>query len=225
MDSSMSTIQTGYDRWAMVYDHDANPLPALEEPVMMRMMGSVQGKRVLDVGCGTGRHTLWLQAAGAQVTAMDFSAGMLSKAKQKPGMSSVEFLVHDLHQPWPVAERSFDAIISGLVMEHLQHLVPFFTEIRRVVKPGGKVVLSTLHPAMFLRGSQARFTDPETGQIVQPGSVNHTYGEMVLAALGAGFRILELMEQSPDAAFALQYPRAEKYVGWPMLLVMSLIAD
>lgn len=219
----MSNIQTGYDRWSQVYDHDANPLPALEEPVMRRVMGDVQGRLVLDVGCGTGRHTRWLVAKGALVTAMDFSAGMLAQAQRKPGMEAVQFIAHDLHQPWPVADSSFDAVISGLVLEHMQHLTPFFAELRRVVKPGGTVALSTLHPAMFLRGSQARFTDPETGQVVQPGSVNHSYGELVLASLDAGFHIKELIEQSPDAAFADQYPRAEKYLGWPMLLVMSLV--
>ena len=79
-----------------------------------------------------------------------------------------------------------------------------------------------MHPAMFLRGSQARFTDPNSGDTVQPGSVAHTFGNMIMAAIGAGFAIDSIEECSPDAAFAAQYPRAEKYIDWPMLIVMGL---
>ncbi len=222
MSHTTDTVRPGYDRWAAVYDHDANPLPALEEPVMQRALGSVKGLRVLDVGCGTGRHSLWLSAAGALVTAIDFSEGMLQMARQKPMLERVQFHVHDLHEPLPFADGSFDALISGLVLEHLRELKPFFTELHRVVVPNGRVALSTLHPSMFLRGSQARFTDPETGAIVQPGSINHSYGDMVLGALAAGFAIEDLIELAPDEEFVKGYPRAEKYLGWPMLLAMVL---
>jgi len=222
MNSSLDNVQPGYDRWSLVYDHDANPLPVLEEQVMQRVVGDVRGLRVLDAGCGTGRHASWLQTAGALVTAIDFSNGMLAAARQKPELEKVAFHVHDLHQTWPFEDASFEVAISGLVLEHIQELPHFFSELRRVTVPTCKVALSTLHPSMFLRGSQARFTDPETGAIVQPGSINHSFSEMVMAALDAGFRIVDLIELAPDDDFARHYPRAEKYVGWPMLLVMAL---
>src|SRR5512133_1570407 len=65
-------VRRGYDRWAPVYDHDANPLTALEEPLVRVALGDVAGLSVVDLGCGTGRHALWLAAAGASVTALDF---------------------------------------------------------------------------------------------------------------------------------------------------------
>jgi 2-polyprenyl-3-methyl-5-hydroxy-6-metoxy-1,4-benzoquinol methylase len=222
MKSTVDNVRPGYDRWAAVYDHDANPLPALEEPVMQQALGNVQGLTVLDAGCGTGRHSQWLASSGAQVTAIDFSEGMLAAARIKPGLERVNFIEHDLHQRWPFDNNSFDAIISGLVLEHIHSVVPFFAELHRLVKAGGMVALSTLHPSMFLRGSQARFTDPETGTIVQPGSINHSYAELVLAAQNTGFRFRQIIELAPDTAFAHTYPRAEKYLGWPMLLVMVL---
>jgi len=79
-----------------------------------------------------------------------------------------------------------------------------------------------MHPAMFLRGSKARFTDPDSGEIVQPGSLSHTFSDMMMAALGAGFAIDSIKEYASDAAFATEYPRAQKYIGWPMLIVMGL---
>jgi hypothetical protein len=76
--------------------------------------------------------------------------------------------------------------------------------------------------AMFLRGGQARFTDPDSGEIVHPGSYPHQVSDFVIAALGNNLRLLHLGEHSANAEFASQYPRCEKYIGWPMLLVLGL---
>lgn len=215
-------IRDGYDRWALVYDHDANPLPALEEPLVREAIGEMKGLSVLDLGCGTGRHALWLAAEGATVTALDFSEGMLAEARRKPGAGAIRFIVHDLYRPLPLEDGRFDLVVSGLVLEHLRDLEAFFREARRVLRADGRAVVSAMHPAMFLRGSQARFTDPDSGEIVQPGSYPHTLGEIVMAAVRAGFRIEGIGEYAPDGEFAAKYPRAEKYVGWPMLVVMEM---
>ena len=94
-----------------------------------------------------------------------------------------------------------------------------------MLKPGGRAVVSAMHPAMFLRGVQARFYDPATGEKVQPGSLAHSLGSMVMAAVAGGFTLAGIGEHAPDAAFAERFPRAEKYVGWPMLLVLELRAQ
>src|SRR5208337_3834007 len=81
--------RAGYDRWAACYDTDGNPLIALEEPQVDRLLGEVRGLAVLDVGCGTGRHAIRLAGAGAIVQALDFSAGMLEQARKKPGAAGI----------------------------------------------------------------------------------------------------------------------------------------
>lgn len=215
-------IRGGYDRWADIYDHEANPLIALEEPVVREALGEVAGLAILDLGCGTGRHALWLARAGARVTAVDFSEGMLAQARRKPGAEAVHFLAHDLRQPLPFADHEFDRVVSGLVLEHLMDLEPFFAEVRRVLREPGRAVVSAMHPAMFLKGVRARFTDPATGAKVQPGSVEHSLGDFVMAAVRAGLRLEGIDERAPDAQLAARYPRAERYVGWPMLVVLSL---
>jgi malonyl-CoA O-methyltransferase len=100
----------------------------------------------------------------------------------------------------------------------------FFAEARRVLRPGGRAVVSAMHPAMFLRGTQARFTDPASGERVQPGSVPHSVAAFVMAAVRGGFRLADVAEYAPDAEFAARYPRAARYIGWPMLVVLSLAA-
>jgi len=220
----LSGVREGYDRWASIYDHDANPLPALEEPHVREALGDVRGCDVLDLGCGTGRHTAWLAESGARVTAVDFSVKMLEQARRKVPGTDVRFVVHDLHDRLPLEDASFDAVVSGLVLEHLRGLDGFFHEAHRVLRPRGRGVVSAMHPAMFLRDSRARFTDPDTGEVVAPGSVPHRVGDFVMAAVRAGFTLSDVGEYAPDAEFVRRYPRAERYEGWPMLVVLAMEA-
>ena len=217
-------VRDGYDRWARVYDHDVNPLPALEEPHVREALGDVGGCDIVDLGCGTGRHTEWLARAGARVTAVDFSQKMLERARRKVSATEVHFVLHDLHDPLPLENASFDAVVSGLVLEHLRDPDGFFREARRVLRPRGRAVVSAMHPAMFLRDSRARFTDPDTGQVVAPGSLPHRLGDFVMAAVRAGFTLDGVDEYAPDAEFVVRFPRAERYLGWPMLVVLTMRA-
>lgn len=219
MVNDISNVKQGYDRWALIYDHDSNPLPALEEPVVKRLAGQVNQSNILDLGCGTGRHAVWLAQAGSRVTAVDFSEGMLTEARRKPGAEKVQFIVHDVHQKLPFQDATFDLVISGLVLEHIGNLPTFFGEVSRVLKPAGRAILSTMHPAMFLKGSQARFTDPVSGELVHPGSLAHSMSDFIMSALHAGLELIHIEESLPDAEFVRQFPRAEKYLNWPMLAV------
>lgn len=213
----------GYDRWSEIYDADDNPLVHLEEPRLRQLLGQVRGQSVLDLGCGTGRHTAWLAEHGAEVTALDFSTGMLDKARAKRGMEQVRFLVHDVAAPLPLPDQSHDRIVCGLVLDHVHSLEPYFAELRRLLKPSGAAVLSTVHPAMMLRGVQARFTDPMTGREIRPASASNQISDYVMAALNSNFTIDHLSEHTGDAELARRCPRAEKYIGWPLLLLMRVL--
>jgi len=82
--------------------------------------------------------------------------------------------------------------------------------------------ITAMHPAMFLRGVSARFKDEGTGEFLRPRSYVMQVSDYVMGALDANLRIVSLVERSPDEAFAARVPRATKYIGWPMLFVMSL---
>ena len=221
---SLAKVRDGYDRWAMVYDDDQNPLQALEGPLVQQACGNVQGLRVLDMGCGTGRHTLWLAQAGAEVTGIDFSEAMLAKAHEKAKGYSIDLIVHDLHQRLPFEAGQFDMIVSGLVLEHIADLAHYFSEIARVLGNPGRAVVSAMHPAMFLRDSQAQFTDPNSGVKVRPGSLSHQLSDVVMGAVSASLELVHFAEHSADAQLAEDFPRSEKYVGWPMLVLFEFRA-
>ena len=224
MDSiDLLPTKDGYDRRAAIYDAEDNPLVALEEPWVERLLGDVRGLAVADIGCGTGRHALRLSAAGATVHALDFSEAMLECAKAKPGAANVAFQVHDLAKPLPFADETFDRVVCGLVIDHIADLDGLFREMSRVCRPDGFVVVSVMHPAMMLRGVQARFTDPASGRETRPASCPHQLSDYFMAAARAEFVFDHLSEQAVDEALASRLERARRYLGWPMLFLMRLV--
>lgn len=217
------STREGYDRWSEIYDVEDNPLIALEEPRVAFLLGDVAGLAVADIGCGTGRHSLRLANQGATVSALDFSAGMLSKARAKAADLPIDFIVHDLEQPFPFEDDSFDRVLCALVLEHIRDLRSLFREMDRICRPEGAIVVTAMHPAMMLRGVQARFRDPSTGQEIRPASEPNRICDFVGSALAANLRIDHIGEWSVDRALAERMERAAKYLDWPMLFEMRLV--
>jgi ubiquinone/menaquinone biosynthesis C-methylase UbiE len=212
----------GYDRWSEIYDDEANPLIVLEERYFPRLLGDVRGSDVVDLGCGTGRHAVRLAAAGARVTAVDFSEGMVAKACSKAGWDRVRFVAHDLTQGLPFADGSFDRVLACLVLDHIGDLTGFLSECRRVCRPDGSVLVSAFHPALMLCGIQARFIDPATGRDVRPASYAHQISDYVMAVVRSGLAFDHISEHAVDEEVIVRAPRADKYRGWPLLLLMRL---
>ena len=218
---TLAKVRDGYDRWAIVYDDAQNPLQGLEGPLVQQACGNVHGLKVLDMGCGTGRHTLWLAQAGAKVTGIDFSEAMLDKAREKTEGYSIQLVKHDLHERLPFVSGQFDMVVSGLVLEHIGDLASFFSEVERVLVNSGRAVISAMHPAMFLRDSQAQFTDPCSGKKIRPGSLPHQLSEIVMSAVSSSLELVHFSEYSADSQLVSKFVRSEKYVGWPMLALFQ----
>jgi malonyl-CoA O-methyltransferase len=214
--------RAGYNRWAEVYDTEDNPLVLLEEQHINPLLRVAPGQSVADIGCGTGRHALRLAALGARVTAVDYSEAMLQRARAKPGAEAVTFIGHDLTMPLPLDAGSFDRVLCCLVLDHIPNLVGLFQELGRICRPRGFVIVSVVHPAMLLRGVQARFIDPASGCRVRLQSYPHQIADYVMAAVRAGLVLDHLSEHAVDQALADRSERAQKYLDWPLLFLMRL---
>ncbi|MFI6177250.1 class I SAM-dependent methyltransferase [Nonomuraea sp. NPDC051191] len=116
-----------------------------ERPAMLELAGDVTGRRVLDAGCGSGPLFAELRDRGAVVTGVDASAGMLELARRRLG-ADADLRVADLGSPLPLPDGEFDDVIASLVLHYLEDWGPALAELRRVLKPGGRLLVSVDHP-------------------------------------------------------------------------------
>jgi malonyl-CoA O-methyltransferase len=207
-------VQAGYAAWAPLYDDDGNPLIALEGPAVRAWFGPVAGRRALDVGCGTGRHTLALVEAGAAaVVALDLTPEMIARARAKLAGAPVQWLYSALPGPLPLPDATFDLAVLGLVAEHVADIAGALSEVARVLVPGGRCVLSALHPDRTAAGDRARFIDPMSGLRRPIATVHRTADDYLDAARSAGMELLGASALAVPAELAARLPRAGRYVG------------
>jgi len=131
-----------YQHWAEKYDEPNNPLVIAEEKVFKQIEIDLRGKKILDVGCGTGRHAIRMAEAGAEVTGIDFSSNMLEVAKRKSAGLNIKFVKADL-KSIPVDEL-FDIVVCSLVLNHVENLQLAMKEISRHIKKGGMALISDM---------------------------------------------------------------------------------
>lgn len=175
-----------YDLWSSSYDADPNVTRDLNADVIRRLPLTLTGRDVLELGCGTGKNTTSLAEHARTVIALDFSSGMLARARERVRKAHVRFVHHDVREPWPVPDAGVDVVVGNLVLEHVADLTPVYAEAARVLRPGGQLFFSELHPERQRRGRQAEFRDPGTGATVRVPAHPHTVSEYLNGGLNAG---------------------------------------
>jgi ubiquinone/menaquinone biosynthesis C-methylase UbiE len=159
-------VAESYSEWSSTYDSDRNLTRDLARFVTRQTLNDFPCRSILEIGCGTGNNTDLLAHLGDRVVALDFSEGMLSRARQKVSADNVRFANADLTQTWPVASQSFDLIVCALVLEHIEDISFIYSEAARALETGGTFFVSELHPYRQYRGKKAKFRrDQETIQI------------------------------------------------------------
>lgn len=202
-----SAVARSYDRWAPQYDVAPNATRDLDAVVLRAAPLPLEGADVLELGCGTGKNTGWLGRSARQLLAMDLSAGMLEIARRRISSPVVRFVQHDLRDPWPTGAGSMDVVVGNLVLEHLRDLAPIYAEAARVLRSGGTLFVSELHPFRQLLGGQAHFTDERTGELVHVPAFPHSISEFVNSGIEAGLTLRSIGEWRDRTAEARTPPR------------------
>lgn len=184
--------QEAYDDWSSQYDTNQNRTRDLEAHVLRSTLGSLKFDHVLEIGCGTGKNTLWLVERAKHITAVDLSAGMLSVARGKINSPAVRFVQADILQPWTFVEGRYDLVTFSLVLEHIEHLGPMFQSAAANLTGKGHVYVGELHPFKQYIGTKARFTTESGPHVVR--CFDHHTSDYLQAASAAGFRLASLCE-------------------------------
>jgi len=151
------SIQEAYNHWSATYDIDENRTRDLDHAVTRETLVDSRFKSILEIGCGTGKNTALLAQIGDRVRALDFSEGMLKRAKEKLKTDNGIFLVADITKQWPCADESTDLVTCNLVLEHVDDISFVFSEAFRSLIDGGRLFVCELHPFRQYQGTQARF--------------------------------------------------------------------
>jgi 2-polyprenyl-3-methyl-5-hydroxy-6-metoxy-1,4-benzoquinol methylase len=120
----------------------------IEERVMFSLLPKPGVGKLLDVGCGVGTISVELQKRGFEVYGLDFSSVAIEKAKEK-GINAVECDVDK--DGIPFEDNCFDVVWAGDVVEHVFDPIFLFEEMSRVLKPTGKVLITTPNDCNLIR--------------------------------------------------------------------------
>jgi ubiquinone/menaquinone biosynthesis C-methylase UbiE len=147
-----------YNCWAATYDTQPNNVVfALESPLFTELLGRMQieGKAVLDVGCGTGRH--WAEIISrkpAKLFGIDPSPGMLEQLKRHYPDSHIICAEGDR---LPQIDGSFDLIVSTLALAHIPDPAGAIGEWSRLLRTGGAIIITDFHPNAIRAGMKRTF--------------------------------------------------------------------
>ena len=132
----ITLAQTGESRMRFIMPH------------MLVYMGDVRGLRILDLGCGEGGYARNLAAAGASVTAVDCSEAAIAYASEQARHEGLSITHHlrNSNDLFGLEDAAFDIVLCSMMLMDVEDLAGTLREAVRVLKPGGTMFVSMLHP-------------------------------------------------------------------------------
>ena len=182
----------------------------------LKILGDVRGKRVLELACGAAQNAIAVSKWGARATAMDISALQLGQARRlivEEGVQ-VDLLRGDMEHLGMFRDECFDILMSSFGWEFVPDLAACFSECRRVLRPGGLMVVCTVHPLAAFEWSEddgalmvTDYFNPPV-EVWGDGGGNgagramtffHTLEEMFTLLTSSGFAVDRIVEPYPCA--------------------------
>lgn len=185
-------IQSAYNIWAHNYDEDKNLTRDLDAIIVRKEFSEKRFTSILEIGCGTGKNTIFFSEIADKVYAIDFSEGMIEKAKDKIKSHKVNFKRADITRKWPIENSTIELIFCNLILEHIENLDFIFSEANRCLKQKGKFFINELHPFRQYEGKKATFEND--GKTTQIDAFVHHISDFTNAAVNNGFKLLRLNE-------------------------------
>ncbi len=222
----------GYARWAATYeqDMDGHPLALAETGAMCSLLPPCEGIVALDAACGTGRYARLLAQQGAQqVIGIDQSLPMLELAQAASNADArLQFIQGSLLH-LPLSDESCDLAVVALALSHLRtaQLCQAFGELSRVLKPGGILLMSEMHPFGALTGGRCRFerSEGKRQQVYHIQTHTHLHEDYFTAAQAANLTLEAMREPRLTDDLFPAFERAgmadfaRRFAGFPLALV------
>lgn len=234
---SLMAFERMADRYAELVETKAHNV-YYERPAMLSLLPDVEGRRVLDAGCGPGVYAELLLDRGADVFCVDGSQRMVELAGRRLGDRAVVVRA-DLGVPLDFLEDgSFDVVLAALVIDYVRDWRSLFAEFHRVLRTGGFLIFSVEHPfSDFSERHMANYFETEIVECTWRGfvepvpvrSYRRPLSELLNPLVQSGFAIDRLLEPLPmdefEAADPEDYVRLLKRPGFMCLRAMKSGSD
>ena len=231
LDGGTDEVIKRWDRFADTYaaNHTAKGDPHKEvflNPTLLALIGTVKNKKVLDAGCGEGYFSRILAKSEAVVTAVDYSERMLEIAKERTAFElPIDYRHGNCEDLYFLEDKSFDIIVSNMVIHDLPNYEIAFQEMQRLLVDGGFFVFSILHPCFMTPESGWERTDEGEKLFWKVDKYFHediyeqamggkekilyfhrTLTSYVNAIIATGFSIESIVEPKPSEDMLKKYP-------------------
>jgi len=246
----MKNIKENWDEMAQDYDEFTSPAGtysnAIEWAHIKRILPTLRGRRVLDIGCGSGRFSYYFKEyCPSEIVGLDISDEMLALARSKAESDArIRFengSTEDLSQ---FSDGYFDFVFSSTTMHYVKDLKKAFSEAFRVLSPGGSCILSLIHPLYSatypLPGCsdwELRYQDRRMREYLQPWtrfndkhekplcrSYHYTLADYMNTLIESGFTIRGVHEPQPPDEWRLGNPRRyEDVMNEPIYIVVDMV--
>ncbi len=203
---------------------------------MLREVGDVKGRDVIDLGCGEGRFSRMLAGRGARVTGVDLCETMVAAAKEKSSTALETYAVGDMEDLGDVADSSYDLAVSYIslvdVFDHRRAIAETF----RVLRTGGRFVCCNLAPMVTAGNMWVKYGDgtklhfrldnyldesgremPMGGYVISNG--HRTLSNYLNAFIGAGFILEGIREPFPSEEQLRAFPANEDLLRVPLFII------
>jgi len=200
----------------------------LLNPVLLQLLDNVEGKKILDAGCGEGYLSRLLAKQGASVTGVDFSEEMLAIAQERTKSALGIRYVHGNCEKMDFFEtESFDIIVSNMVLQDLSDHKAALRSMYRILVDRGLLIFSISHPCFstpncgWVRDNQGKklywkvdryFEEGAFEQTCPPNTSEYlllfhrTLSTYLKALLNVGFELLDVVEPKPSEEMLSRYP-------------------
>jgi SAM-dependent methyltransferase len=212
-------VKEGYSQWVTTYEETVADLMDLRLLERLTVVEWAHASRVVDLACGTGRTGVWLKAQGVgTLDGVDLTPAMLAKARER-GIYH-RLLEEDIrHTSLPA--QAYDVATTVLADEHLASLAPLYTEVARLVAPGGWFVVVGYHPFFIMMYGIPTHFDGPSGKPVAIETHVHLLSDHVRAGLHAGWTLREMEEGLIDEAWLARKPQWVPYQHRPVSVVFA----
>jgi 2-polyprenyl-3-methyl-5-hydroxy-6-metoxy-1,4-benzoquinol methylase len=213
-------------------------------PKTLEQLTDVEGKHILDLGCGEGSYSRALARKGAKVTSVDASAKLIEVARIRARDEDLDIEHHILNAVAlnGLQNESFDLVLASMILMDVENYRYSIMEIHRVLKPGGELFVSILHPCFS--GKNTNWEKDEEGKFkrfivedyfkreIWEAFITNKFREKVLfrhmpledfinPLIQAGFKLISFQEPKPTSDQSKKSKRLKELLRVPLFLFMK----